>query len=202
MMVRVFKEAGWPQATERFASGGTGNGFFIVVHDHLNAPAYAVSIQKAYKRIGIDMSGPAKPDIPEGAVQIFILVAFLGMIQAWQAIKSADAAKSAADTARDALHISERAYVVTGTATLDMAKKAVSIPILNSGHLPAKEVIITIHSALLEAVPPTRMDLTHWVEMSWDRGNRDSIVPEFPAPIDSILTKMSQQQMEADNRRS
>jgi hypothetical protein len=71
-MVRIFKEAGWPQATERFATGGTGNGFFIVVHDHLHAPAHAVSIQRAYKLIGIDMNGFSKADIPEGAVQIFI----------------------------------------------------------------------------------------------------------------------------------
>jgi cell division protein FtsB len=71
-MVEIFKEAGWPPATEHFAAGGTGNGFFIAVHDHANAPAYAVSIQKAYKLIGIDMKGFSKADVAEGAVQIYI----------------------------------------------------------------------------------------------------------------------------------
>jgi hypothetical protein len=71
-MVEIFNEAGWPPATERFATGGTGNGFFIAVRDHTNAPAYAVSIQKAYKLIGIDMDGFSKPDVPEGRVQIYI----------------------------------------------------------------------------------------------------------------------------------
>jgi hypothetical protein len=71
-MVKIFKEAEWPSATERYATGGSGNGFFIVVHDHMNAPAFAARIQKAYKLIGIDMNGFSKPEIPEGTVQIFI----------------------------------------------------------------------------------------------------------------------------------
>lgn len=71
-MVEIFKEAGWPPATEHFAAGGTGSGFFIAVRDNTNAPAYAVSIQKAYKLIGIDMNGFSKADVPEGQVQIYI----------------------------------------------------------------------------------------------------------------------------------
>ena len=71
-MVEIFKEAGWPAATDRFATGGTGNGFFIAVHDRTNAPAHAASIQNAYKLIGIDMNGFSKPDLPEDNVQIFI----------------------------------------------------------------------------------------------------------------------------------
>lgn len=68
----IFKNSGWQDATERFATGGTGNGFFIAVRDRMNAPTHAVSIQKAYKLIGIDMNGFSKPDVPEGRVQIFI----------------------------------------------------------------------------------------------------------------------------------
>jgi hypothetical protein len=71
-MIDTFRKSGWPPATERFAAGGTANGFFIGVHDQTNAPAYAVSIQNAYKLIGIEMSGFSKPEIPEGSVQIFI----------------------------------------------------------------------------------------------------------------------------------
>lgn len=71
-MVEIFKKSGWPLATERFAAGGTGNGFFIAVHDHMNAPAPAVSIQNAFKLIGIDMNGFSKPEMPEGSVYIYI----------------------------------------------------------------------------------------------------------------------------------
>ena len=71
-MVEIFKKSGWSTATEHFAAGGTGNGFFIVVHDHFNAPAHAISIQRAYELIGIDMNGFSKPELPEGSVQIFI----------------------------------------------------------------------------------------------------------------------------------
>jgi hypothetical protein len=71
-MLEIFKEAGWPPATEHFAAGGTGNGIFIAVHDRANAPAYAVSIQNAYRLIGIDMNGFSKADVPEGRVQIYI----------------------------------------------------------------------------------------------------------------------------------
>jgi hypothetical protein len=71
-MVEIFRQSGWPPATEHFAAGGTGNGLFIAVHDHTNAPAYAASIQKAYKLIGFEMNGFSKPDVPVGSVQIFI----------------------------------------------------------------------------------------------------------------------------------
>jgi hypothetical protein len=71
-MVEIFKEAGWPPATEHFAAGGIGSGFFIAVRDHTNAPAYAVGIQNAYKLIAIDMNGFSKADVPDGRVPIYI----------------------------------------------------------------------------------------------------------------------------------
>ena len=117
--------------------------------------------------------------------------------QTWSSIKAANAAKSAADTARDALHVAERAYVVTGTATFDTAKETVTIPIFNTGHIPAKGMIMKIHSILFEAVPPTPRNQAPGIEMFWNTFNRDSVVPGVPAPITAVFTRMSQQGMEA-----
>jgi hypothetical protein len=53
----------------------------------------------------------------------------------------AEAAKSAADTAKDALHISERAYVNSGSPNADDQRKTIVIPLINSGRLPAENVV-------------------------------------------------------------
>jgi len=71
-IVEIFKKSGWLDSVARFATGGTGNGFFIAVRDHSNAPQHAVSIQDAYALIGITMNGFSKSDLPEGKVQIYI----------------------------------------------------------------------------------------------------------------------------------
>lgn len=71
-MVEIFKKSGWLDSVERLAVGGAGNGFFIAVRDHMNAPVHAISIQNAYALIGIEMNGFSKADLPEGKVQIYI----------------------------------------------------------------------------------------------------------------------------------
>jgi hypothetical protein len=68
--------------------------------------------------------------------------------------EAADAAKSAANTAKDALHISERAYVVTGHPTIDTDTKIVTLPIINSGHIPSGNVNAIIHQAALSISTP------------------------------------------------
>jgi hypothetical protein len=69
--------------------------------------------------------------------------------------RSANAAKSAAETANKALHVSERAYITIGLPTLDITTKYVTIPILNSGHIPSGKVLGVIHEAMMDVVDPT-----------------------------------------------
>ena len=56
--------------------------------------------------------------------------------------KAADAAKEAANTARDALHVSERAYIDVSIPAFVRADK-VAIPYANSGHIPSGPVTVT-----------------------------------------------------------
>jgi hypothetical protein len=62
-----------------------------------------------------------------------------------QAIVQANAAKSAADTAKEALHISERAYVHAGFPLVRWDKKAIYIPLQNNGRIPSGPVHIVLH---------------------------------------------------------
>jgi hypothetical protein len=80
--------------------------------------------------------------------------------------RSANAAKSAANTADKALHISERAYVVAGHPSMNAAFDAVTLPIVNTGHIPSGKVKAIIHEAILYVVTPnsptTPSIETHW----------------------------------------
>jgi hypothetical protein len=71
-IIDVLKKAGWTNVTERMAVGGTGDGFFIIVHEIKTAPAYASRLQQAFKDVGIHLEGHEKPDTPPGVVQIYI----------------------------------------------------------------------------------------------------------------------------------
>jgi hypothetical protein len=53
------------------------------------------------------------------------------------------AAKSASDIAKDTLHVSERAYIVTGAASFDPKTRLASFPITNIGHIPSGDIEIT-----------------------------------------------------------
>jgi hypothetical protein len=95
--------------------------------------------------------------------------------------QAADAATSAAATAKDTLHISEKAYIVTGATEMDAAKKTVTIPIVNSGHIPSGRVEITVHEATVFSIAPERRtNLRNTVERHWSRNHLDSVSPGLP----------------------
>jgi hypothetical protein len=58
---------------------------------------------------------------------------------------AADAAKSAAKTADQAMHISERAYLFIDHPVFNLGMKSVFLPITNSGRIPSGRVEITTH---------------------------------------------------------
>ena len=85
-------------------------------------------------------------------VEVLTLVAIVAYAcisyQQWIATQqSADAATSAAKTARDALHISERAYLTLAGPTTDMGKKASKLVLTNSGRMAARNVELITHEA-------------------------------------------------------
>jgi hypothetical protein len=96
-----------------------------------------------------------------------------------QAIVQANAAKSAAVTADKALHISERAYIVAGQPTIDAGTKYISLPIVNSGHIPSGKIRAIIHEVTLDGTDPAAVRPTQILptEAHWRHHEMESIPP-------------------------
>jgi hypothetical protein len=84
-----------------------------------------------------------------------------------EAIVAANSAKSAAETAKEALHVSERAYLTTSRP--DIEGKDAALPIINAGHIPSGIGVIIVHEATIntkgpKAEPELRYQPieTHW----------------------------------------
>jgi hypothetical protein len=96
--------------------------------------------------------------------------------QAGAAIKAANAAKSAADTATAALHISERAYVSVISDKIDLDKKVVTLDLSNGGRIPSGRVEAVIHEMTVDKLAP--FDVSgNAIEHVWKR----YYLPYFPA---------------------
>jgi hypothetical protein len=106
--------------------------------------------------------------------------------------KSAGAAESAAGTAIQALHISERAYIVTGQPTIDTDARNIVLPIINSGRIPSGEVTAVIHEATLPVSTPGVQETKIFAtEVHWKRYKLESIpttgtVINFNIPIPAL----------------
>jgi hypothetical protein len=102
-----------------------------------------------------------------------------------QATRSAAAAKSAADTARDALHISEKAYIITYSPTFDAEAHVITMNLSNAGRIPAGKVRIEAHvgtytnqlaTGAYNSARPTEI---HWQSFE---------LPSFPPGPPSLVT--------------
>ena len=83
---------------------------------------------------------------------------------------SADAAKSAAETTNLALHVTQRAYITTGTQELDAATGAVNVYLVNSGHIPSGEAEAVTHEATFNPESPRYLvDMSKPAERHWGR---------------------------------
>jgi hypothetical protein len=92
----------------------------------------------------------------------------------WKAAdKAAGAAKSAAETADKALHISERAYVVAGLPSMNMTTDVVTLPIVNTGHIPSGDVRAIIHEATVVVIPDS--PINHPIEAHWKHYTLESV---------------------------
>jgi len=67
-------------------------------------------------------------------------------------IKQATAAETAANIARDTLHVSQRAYLTVPTPTVDPDRKIFSIMILNEGHMPSGPVHAIFNEAMISVI--------------------------------------------------
>jgi len=126
---------------------------------------------------------------------IVAIYAALTAVQSCQAIKSADAAKSAADTARDALHVSERAYINIATPKIDAAQGLFYLPIQNTGHIPSGIAQIIVHEATFNAPAINPEDISSAAEKHWKKQDFISIAPGMPLQINVLLPAASAQKL-------
>ena len=91
--------------------------------------------------------------------------------------------KSQADATKEALYISQRAYVDIFAPTLDIAKKSIFLPITNTGHVPSGEIIVEVHQALYDTPRPGMHPDGYAVEWAWRRHRLDGIPNGSPVQM-------------------
>jgi hypothetical protein len=109
-----------------------------------------------------------------------------------QSVIQAGAAQSAAQTAKDTLHTSERAYVVFGNPRWDYSKHSVEIPLINNGHIPSGVVEITSHSVIVEGIRPNPSQPVQW---SWSRKTFATLIPGVPSEWRATFNKITPEEM-------
>jgi len=121
---------------------------------------------------------------------VVTVYALLTAVISWQSVRSANAAKSAADTAKDALHVSERAYISIGIPHLDVEKKTMYVPLVNSGHIPSGPVTAIIHEITLEADPSIPKGENGPVEWEWESFHQNRLDSGVPLPLHAVFPRL------------
>jgi len=124
-----------------------------------------------------------------GTLGAFIAAAIYAGVAAFQLEQmkiAANAAKDAAQTAKDSVHLSERAYITLGSPQLDLAKKIITVAVTNSGRIPAGAANVVLHGVIAKL--PTPFAETYNVpgsaiEKGWQHHAFDSIEPGTPHSI-------------------
>jgi hypothetical protein len=93
---------------------------------------------------------------------------------------AAKAAKSAADTAKNALHISTRAYLQVQPGRLDIPGKRILLQLANVGHIPTGETTIVVHEETLDLRNLDTSGRTRPIEVHWTEDK----FPTLPQGID------------------
>jgi hypothetical protein len=81
------------------------------------------------------------------------------------AINAADAMREQVNQAKEALHVSERAYLALESPIWDMADKICTMAVDNNGRLPSGKTMIFIHEATLHLDPLSPRQIieeSHW----------------------------------------
>jgi hypothetical protein len=107
-----------------------------------------------------------------------IVVAILGIIQTRQSIRSAGAARDAADTNKASLHVAERAYLSISAPSYD-SQKTITFQLVNTGHLAAEDVKLLVYRL---AIPPTPRPGSTLYQLSdvIDFGKTELKIPSIP----------------------
>ena len=108
------------------------------------------------------------------------IYAGIAALQWKEMMRAANAAASAAETAKETLHTSERAYIMNEAPELDPAKKAINVLFVNTGRIPSGEVEIVTHEATFNSIDTAPVPLNAAVERHWKRHKIPFISPAHP----------------------
>lgn len=85
------------------------------------------------------------------------------------------AARSGASTAKEALEVSERAYVSTGVPYPNWQTKALNIPIENKGHIPSGPIKILVFESTTITTPHAPDPPSYFTYACWHRIKLDTL---------------------------
>jgi hypothetical protein len=91
---------------------------------------------------------------------------------------AATAAQESARTAKDAVYLSERAYVTLGSPALDLINNSLTVAVINSGRIPSGTANVILHSATIKINDGHPYDLSKsLIEARWQHHSFDSVAP-------------------------
>jgi hypothetical protein len=109
-------------------------------------------------------------------------------------VNAGRASRDGADTAKEALHVSERAYITLGRADLDeLTQHRIRLQFTNVGRIPSKQVTVIIYRTAThsQAVPGG----VEWVpdnsEKGWHRTVYDRVFPTAPVYLTVLFPSVS-----------
>lgn len=92
------------------------------------------------------------------------------------------AQQDAASAAKNALHVSDSAYVSTGAPVINLQQKTISIPIENKGHIPSGPIKILVSESTTIETPRPPEGPSFFTDACWHRIKMDTI-DTGPSPI-------------------
>jgi hypothetical protein len=109
--------------------------------------------------------------------------------------------KELAQTSKDALHISERAYIEVGVGPFDIPSKRLQLPINNSGHLPSGRAKITVHEETLDMSLFSATHNANVIERHWTEDEFTSFAPGNSTFINVFMPKLDSQQISLNRQK-
>lgn len=104
---------------------------------------------------------------------------------------AADAAHDAAITAKEAIHLSERAYIPIAPSQFDLATSTITLSVTNSGRISSGSVDLTLHAFIMNTDPSQSIIyLKDAVERGWKGSHYSSVPIGAPFQVGHVFKKM------------
>ena len=128
---------------------------------------------------GSDTRENRREKVEKATLGFVALVALLNLVQTCSSVRSADAARRAADIAKDTLRISQRAYIGAGDPSVLYDPMEMRFQVRNSGHIPTGKVTVITHRAIFFTADPKARSLPFRpVENGWGSSVKRSVMPD------------------------